>query len=98
MQGTLDKIQTHFSLSLRQVKLMRGKMGKRERRHHLLHFVLVFGQWVWRSDFRERNPNFSLKSKTFGPSFLVGARGKAALLFRGFVGVLESGVSEKLHR
>ena len=25
-------------LSLRQVRLMRGKMGKRERRHHLLHF------------------------------------------------------------
>ena len=72
-------------LSLKQVKLMRGKMGKRERRHHLLHYFLVFGQWVWRSDFRERNSNFSLKSTAFGPSILVDAKGKVALLVKGFV-------------
>ena len=78
-------------LSLRQVKLMGGKMGKRERRHHLLHFFLVFRRWVRRSGFRERNSNFSLKSTTFGPSILFGARGKIAHSSRASCGYRNQG-------
>ena len=66
--------------------------------NHLLHFLLVFGQYVWRSDFRERENNFSLKSTAFIPSVLVKARGKIALLIKGFVWVQESTVSDKLLR
>ena len=66
--------------------------------NHLLHFFLVFGRWVWRSDFKERKSNFSLKSTAFGLSVLIEARGKVALLVKGFVWVLESRVSDKLHR
>ena len=69
-------------LSLRQVKLMGGGGGGEweKGKEDIIFFIffLVFRRWVWRSGFRERNSNFSLKSTTFGPSILVGAKGKIA--------------------
>ena len=46
--------------------------------------------WGWnpavegKSDFRERESNFSLDFPTFEPSVLVGARGKVALRCKGY--------------
>ena len=49
-------------------------------------------------DFREKWSDFSLRSRTIGPSYFVGTRRKAVLRSEGFTWVLVLGSFDKLRQ
>ena len=49
-----------------------------------LHFGEGIRQWREKSEFTERESNFSLDFPAFGPSVLAGPRGKVVLRYKGY--------------